>query len=360
VGSANAAQDVSPPRMTTGEIAALVNGELLGPVDLHIERLDAIDLAGPHSLTFIRSAAFGAQWAKSAGTAALVTKGVLVPGHDPSIRALIVVPDADRAMIPLLEAFAPRHSKTRAGIHPSAIIDSSAKVDPSASVGPLCVIGPGATVGAGAALVSSVTLGTSAIVGAESTIHAGVVIGDRCVVGRHCILHPNVTIGADGFGYRPEGQALVKVPHIGNVVLGDHVEIGASSCVDRAKFGSTTIGTGTKIDNLVQIGHNCRIGRSCIICGQCGLSGSVTLGDGVILGGSVGIADNLTIGSHARLAARAGVIEDVPAGETWLGQPAQPARLASRNVAVLRDIANHIRELRKLQRADAAHGQSGE
>ncbi len=335
----------------------MVKGELVGPGNLMIERLDALDSAGAASLTFIRSASFAAQWAVSRAAAALVTRGVTVPVHDPAKRALIIVADADKAMIPLLVAFTPAPSRPGVGVHPSAVVDSAARIDPKACVGPLCVIGPGASVAAGAVLMASVQVGRDAVVGADSVLHPGVVVGDRCVVGRSCILHGNVVLGADGFGYQPGAQGLVKVPHIGNVELGDHVEIGACSCVDRAKFGSTTIGAGTKIDNLVQIGHNCRVGKSCIICGQCGLSGSVTLGDGVVLAGSVGIADNLTIGAGARIGARSGLADDVPAGETWLGTPAQLARDAAKNFAVLRDIAGHIRELRRAQRADASQGQ---
>jgi len=179
-----------------------------------------------------------------------------------------------------------------------------------------------------------------------------VAIGQRCHIGRDCLLHAGVVIGADGFGFAADdsGRGIAKVPHIGNVTIGDHVEIGANTCIDRAKFGSTSIGDGTKIDNLVQIAHNCRIGKCCLICGQSGLSGSVTLGDGVILAGNVGVADNLTLGAGARVGGRSSVNNDIPPGETWLGTPAQPIREAGMNMAVYRDLARHIRELRKLMR----------
>jgi UDP-3-O-[3-hydroxymyristoyl] glucosamine N-acyltransferase len=149
---------------------------------------------------------------------------------------------------------------------------------------------------------------------------------------------------------KPTGphDAVLKIPHIGNVQIGDAVEIGANSCVDRGKFGATTIGDGTKIDNLVQIGHNCRIGKCCLICGHVGLSGSVTLGDGVILAGKVGVSDGITIGAGARVGANSGVMNDVPTGETWFGAPAMPAGTQRRNMVVLRDIAERMKALQKL------------
>jgi UDP-3-O-[3-hydroxymyristoyl] glucosamine N-acyltransferase len=159
--------------------------------------------------------------------------------------------------------------------------------------------------------------------------------------------HQGVSIGADGFGYRPDphGGGLLKVPHLGTVEVGDRVEIGANACVDRGKFGATVVGEGTKIDNLVQIAHNCRIGRSCIIAGLCGLSGSVTLEDGVVLGGNVGIADHVTIGAGARIGAKAGVMSDVPAGRSMLGCPADDLRAALRQMAAVRKLPDLIRGL---------------
>jgi UDP-3-O-[3-hydroxymyristoyl] glucosamine N-acyltransferase len=258
-------------------------------------------------------------------------------------------------MIPMLEAFAPAPPAPAPGIHTSATIDPGARIDPAASIGPLCVVGERAIIGPRAVLMNSVSIGAGVSIGEGTNLHPGVVVESRCSIGKSCIIHGCAVIGADGFGYRPtgRGRSVTKVPHVGDVRVGDHVEIGAGTCIDRAKFGSTTIGSGTKIDNLVQIAHNCRIGRDCIICGLCGLSGSVTLGDGVILAGQVGIADGITIGTGARVGARSGVNEDIPAGESWLGAPAMPMRDAARNYAVMRDIATHIRELRKFLRADA-------
>jgi UDP-3-O-[3-hydroxymyristoyl] glucosamine N-acyltransferase len=337
---------------TTGSLAALLGAELIGPAHLTIDHLETVDRAGPGALTFIRNGAFAAEWASSRATAALVSRGVDVPGHDASARALLVVPDADLALITVLELFAPAKAPVEPGVHSSAVVDPSASISPGASVGPCCVVHAGAVVEHGAVLVSGVTIGAESRVGRGTVLHPGAVVGDRCRVGEHCILHAGVVLGADGFGYRPApvGAGVVKIPHIGIVELGNHVEIGANSCIDRAKFGATVIGDGTKIDNLVQIAHNCRIGRGCLICGKCGLSGSVTLGDGVILAGGVHVADNLSLGAGARVAANGGVINDIPAGETWLGLPAMPAGEGTRNYAAFRKLAELARTVRKLEK----------
>lgn len=342
------------PALTTRQVASLVEAELIGPGDLVIERPATLESAGPGDLCFIRSASYAAQWSSSGGTAALVSRGIDVPGHDPSTRALLVVPDADQALIRLLmmfgEAFGgTRHDRKR-GVHPSAVVDASARVDASAWVGPMCVVGAESIVEADAVLVSQVSVGTGCVIGRGCTLHPGVVLYDRSVLGEQCILHGNVVIGGDGFGYRPAagGVGLDKIPHIGNVVLGARVEIGALSCVDRAKFGSTTIGEGTKIDNLVQIAHNCTIGRHCIICGHTGIAGSVKIGDGVQIGGKVGVPDNRSIGAGASIGGGSLVLNDVPAGEQWIGSPAAPAREAFARLAAFRRLPELVRAVRRL------------
>lgn len=310
---------------TAGQIAALLGAELVGPPETPVRAVGAIDPGTPGALTFIRSDRFARKWADSACSVALVTRGVDVPGHDPAARALIVVDDADLAVIAILTKLAPPPHAPPAGVHPTAVVDPAADIAEGAAVGPLCTVGPGAAVEPGATLIARVHLGAGARVGKNAILHPGVVIGDRCVVGDNCILHANVALGADGFGYHPapDGSGHIKVPHAGTVVLADGVEIGAGSCVDRAKFGATTIGRGTKIDNLVQIGHGVTVGEHTIICAQCGIAGSVTIGKRVTLAGQVGVADNFTIGDGATVAAKSGVICDVPAGESWLGYPAR-------------------------------------
>ena len=331
--------------ISTGSLATLIGAELVGAADIALLRIDSVDNASEGVLTFIREARFAPAWKAGRASAALVNKSIPLAslvddGAPPTGRALLVVPDADLAMIQALQAFAEKPAPLTPGIHPSAVIEPGAEIDAGATVGPNCTVMVGATIGAGVHLVANVTVARGAKIGAGSVLHPGVCVLERCEVGQGCILHSGAVIGADGFGYhpRPDGRGLLKVPHIGNVVIGDDVEIGANACIDRGKFGATTVGDGTKIDNLVQIGHNCRIGRCCILCGEVGLSGSVVLGDGVVLGGRVGVADNVKIGAGAKVGAYSGVIHDLPGGETFLGVPAVPVKESIRIHAYLRSI----------------------
>ncbi|QOI99945.1 MAG: UDP-3-O-(3-hydroxymyristoyl)glucosamine N-acyltransferase [Phycisphaeraceae bacterium] len=345
----NGTMPALPAGLTVADVAHASKGRVVGRGDLALTRLDTLEHADTGTLTFIRSRGYAHMWPGSRASAALVTADIEVPGHDPDRRALIVVDDADLAMLALLGLTQRAESSPPTGVHSSAVVDPGAQVDPTAWVGPLCVVERGAAVGPGARLVSGVRVGKGARVGSGSLLHHGVTVYERCVIGASCVLHAGVVIGADGFGYRPDpaGKGVVKVPHIGNVEVGDHVEIGANACIDRAKFGTTSIGAGTKIDNLVQIAHNCTVGRSCLICGQAALAGSVTLGDGVVIGGQVGIADNVTIGAGARLGAQSGVMADVEPGQTVLGTPARPGREALRNWAAISRIADSLQILRE-------------
>lgn len=335
---------------TTGELARLIGAELDGPADLVITTIEAIDRSGPGSLTFIRSPEFAARWAGCRADAAVVSRSVTVPDHDAGRRALLIVPDADAALIPVLDAYAPPEAAPEPGVGPGAQIDRSATVDPSASVGPNCAIGPGAWIGSRTVLGPNVTVGAGARIGADCRVHAGAAVLDRCTLGDRCVVHANAVIGSCGFGFHTGAQGPVRIPHIGDVRIEDDVEIGAGTCIDRAKMGSTSIGRGTKIDNLVQIAHNCRIGAGCIICGQTGLSGSVTLGDNVVLAGGVGIADNIEIGAGARIGAGSGVMNNVPAGQAWLGMPAQPAREQASAFVAFRKLGATSRLVKKLER----------
>lgn len=312
---------------TAGQFAQRVAGELAGDPGVVITHLEVIDRAGPGSMTFVRDNAYAERLGGCRASAVLISRGLRVAAH-PNVPAVITVENADLALIVALEMLAPPPAPKPPGVHPTALVDPAARVAPSAHVGPRCEVGPGAEVGDGTVLTSGVYVGSGARIGRGCTLFPNVVVLDRCIVGDGCILHAGVVIGADGFGYRPapDGRGVVKIPHIGNVVLEPGVEIGANACVDRAKFGSTVIGAGSKIDNMVQVGHGCRIGRSVLIAAQVGLAGSVTIGDGAMLGGQVGVADQLSIGPMARLAGRAGVMENVPPGVSWGGTPARDSR----------------------------------
>lgn len=221
-------------------------------------------------------------------------------------------------------------------------------VSPAAHVSPSACLEPGVVVEAGAVICAGAAIGSGTVVAANAVVGANCRIGRDChigfgasvqfaLIGNRVILHPGVRVGQDGFGFIR--GSMEKIPQIGRVVIQDGVEIGANSCIDRGSLGDTIIGEGTKIDNLVQIGHNVTIGRQSAIAAQCGISGSVTLGDRVVLAGQVGMADHLSVGDRAIVGAQSGVMHNVPAGETWFGYPAQPIQSAMREIAKLRSIA---------------------
>lgn len=349
-GAPGTAPGASAGRWTTGELAALLRAELIGPETIRIARLDALERADEATLTFIRDARNAERWASSRAAAAIVSKKVeATPGEG---RALLVVQDADHALIEVLELLTPTTHKP-SGVSARAFVDPTALVDPTVSVGAGASIGPRTKVGAGAVIHANVSIGADVTIGPDCELRSGVVVEDRCVLGARVRLHPNCVIGSDGFGYRPskDGAGLVKIPHAGHVEIGDDAEIGSGTTIDRGKFGATTVGAGTKIDNLVQIGHNCRIGRSCIICGCCAMAGSVTVGDGSVLAGGVGVADNIVIGARAKVGARSGVMDNIPDGETWVGYPAAPWKQTMRIVAAtkqLPDLAAEVRRVMKL------------
>ncbi|HBS12658.1 MAG TPA: UDP-3-O-(3-hydroxymyristoyl)glucosamine N-acyltransferase, partial [Flavobacteriaceae bacterium] len=278
-------------------------------------------------------------WERSKASVAIVNENLTIePGEN---RALIKVKNADLAMAKLLEAFNPPSPQFDYDIHPTAVVDKSAKLGDGCKIGAGCYVGKNVALADGVILYPNVTIMDDTQIGQHTIIWSGTVIRERTEIGSYCIFHTNVSIGADGFGYRPsdDGRGLVKIPQIGNVIIGDAVEIGANSCVDRGKFSATIIGDGCKIDNLVQIGHNSIMGRSCIMAGHSGLAGSVTLGDGVIIGGSASIKDHTTLHSGATVGAGSGVVGDVEAGKTVLGYPACDSRDMLRQWVALRKLA---------------------
>lgn len=328
--------------ISAAELAKRLGGEIIGQDSLLICGVNGLREAKAADISFISDDAHAQLWSASAAGAAVITPA-LVPvagSFDIQSRSLIVVKDAKTAMVSLLHYFAPEPARPVVGVDRSATVGKGVELGEAVRIGPHVSIGPGSRLGAGVVIHAGVQIYADVSIGTESEIHANTVIRERCVIGRRVILHPNVTIGADGFGFHPlpGGRGLLKVPQIGWVEISDDVEIGANSCVDRGKFGATVIGEGTKIDNLVQIGHNCRIGRFCVIAGCAGLAGSVTLGDGVQIGGGAGIADHVTIGSGAAVAGGAGVIRDIPAGELWIGMPAQERRETLRGWAAVRKL----------------------
>lgn len=324
---------------TIQEITTIVNGELFGSTPEAIIGLETIDAAVKGHATFIGNRKYARKWDASNASVAIVTKGINLEPKENT--AFIEVANADLAMAKLLEVFSPETPLFDTDIHATAVVHPSAVLGDGCKIGAGSYVGKDVILGNNVMLYPNVTVFDDSEIGDHTTIWSGTVIRERSKIGSHCIFHTNVSIGADGFGYRPsdDGRGLVKIPHIGNVVIGNHVEIGANSCVDRAKFSSTILGDGCKIDNLVQIAHNCVLGRSCIMAGSSGLAGSVTLGDGVVIGGSASIKDHTTIHSGATVGAGSGVVGDVAAGKTVLGYPACDSRDMLKQWVALRKLA---------------------
>lgn len=345
----HAPQELTGVSIRSDELAQLVDGELIGREDLVLRSLSGIEEGHEHALTFIRSQSFAKHWEASPCAAALVTRGVEVPAHDPQNRALIIVDDADLALVKILSAIDPGTAAPPPGVHPGAVIDPQATVDPSAAIGPCCVVMAQAIIGPGVTLMANAYVGRGAQIGAHSLLHPGVVVGDRCVLGQRCTLFANTVIGADGFGFlvAQDDRPTTKVPQIGTVEIGDDVEIGACSTIDRAKFGVTRVGSRTKIDNQVHIGHNCVIGEDVMLCGRTTVGGSAVIGDRTLIGGGVIVNDQARVGADAKIAGAAVVLETVSEGETALGVPAMPARTALANIAAQRNLAKFCRRVNK-------------
>ena len=308
------------------EINNIVKGEIIGNYNQQIEGPEELQKANSNQITFIGSKKYVKYWEGSKASVALIGSNLTIePGNN---RAFIKVKNVDLAMAKILELFNPPAPVFDTDIHPTAVVHETATIGKGCKIGANCYVGKEVALGSGVILYPNVCVFDETIIGEHTIVWSGTIIRERCVIGSHCIFHTNVSIGADGFGYRPseDGRQLVKIPHIGNVIIGNHVEIGANSCVDRAKFSATIVGDGCKIDNLVQIAHNSIMGRSCIMAGHSGLAGSVTLGDGVTIGGSASIKDHTTIHAGATVGAGSGVMADVEAGKTVLGYPAQDAR----------------------------------
>tara|TARA_R110001583_G_scaffold123082_1_gene274383 strand:- start:4173 stop:5165 length:993 start_codon:yes stop_codon:yes gene_type:complete len=324
---------------TIEEINAILKGEIVGNTNQKISGPEELLKATADQISFIGSRKFIHLWKTSKASVAIVNDNLSIEPEEN--RAIIKVKNADLAMAKILELFNPSSPDFEIDIHPTAVIHSSAVIGESCKIGANSYIGKDVVLGKGVVLYPNVCIFDETKIGDFTVVWSGTVIRERCEIGSHCIFHTNVSIGADGFGYRPsdDGRGLVKIPQIGNVIIGNYVEIGANSTVDRAKFSSTIIGDGCKIDNLVQIAHNCVLGRSCIMAGSSGLAGSVTLGDGVIIGGSSSIKDHLTIHSGAVVGGGSGVMSDVAAGKTVVGYPATDARDMFRQWVALRKLA---------------------
>lgn len=332
---------------SVGEIAELTQARLLDPSHSTraVVRVSALAEGSADALVFATGRKSLAEVPNLAAAAILCTEEV-VPDVPAGIAILVSrSPQRDfaavgRAIFPA--AAAPAAFSTESAVAPTALVEPGVVLEPGVRVEHGAFIGAGAEIGANTIVGVNAVIGPNCRVGRDCRIGPSTVV-QHALLGDRVILHPGVRIGQDGFGYVPGPRGAEKMPQLGRVIIQNDVEVGANSAIDRGALGDTVVGEGTKIDNLVQIGHNVRIGRGCLIAGGCGLAGSVKLGDFVMLGGQVGIADHLTIGTFAQLTGGAGVMNDVPPHSIWGGQPAKPIKDAFREQLAIRDLVRSKR-----------------
>jgi UDP-3-O-[3-hydroxymyristoyl] glucosamine N-acyltransferase len=325
--------------LTTAEIAKLLAGEVLGDANATLTGFANADSAKPGDLTFAETDAFFTAAENSAATAIIAGK------NSSSTKKIIIRVDNPRlAFAKALAVFFPE-PKFIAGIHPSAAIAKSAQVDPTAHIGPHCTVGERVQIGANVVLQAGNFIGDDSVIGDETNLFSNVTIYPRTQIGKRVRIHAGAVIGSDGFGYVFDSGFHRKVPQVGNVVIGDDVEIGSNTSVDRGALGSTIIGKGTKIDNLVQVGHNVELGDYCILCAQVGIAGSAKLGKYTVLAGQVGIAGHLKIGNQVTIGSKSGVMHNIPDGEKWLGIPAQPDKQAKRIMIAMQRLPDLFKKI---------------
>lgn len=336
---------------TLAELATIAGASAVRgsrPADRPLRGLAALDTAGPDDLAFCADARRAQGLATSRAGAIFVPAGLAGSPHSEQVWIEVANPTAAMtAVCSHLEAAL--WPAVQPGIHRTAVVDPTASVDPSAHIGPLCVVEEGAAIGPHAVLEASVFVGAGAVIGASSRLFAHTTVYRACTIGARVRLHAGVVIGADGFGYEFHGGQHRKIPQVGTVIIEDDVEIGANSCVDRARFGRTVVGRGTKIDNLVQVGHNVTIGPLCILVSQVGIAGSSSLGTGVILAGQVGVGDHVHIGDGARIGGQSGVNRDIPPGSTLLGTPAIPVLLEQKVMILKQRLPEYAKRLDRLE-----------
>jgi UDP-3-O-[3-hydroxymyristoyl] glucosamine N-acyltransferase len=329
------------------DLAELVGGRVEGDPEREVEAVRPLDTAGPRDLSFLNHPRYRSQ--ALAGAA-----GALLVGRDfpPELAAkapLLVVDDPSFALSRLLAHIAPS-APLEAGAHPTAVLAPDCEVDPTAHIGPYAVIGAGSRIGAGAAVHAHAVVGRGCTVADGAVLHPHVVLYDNTEIGPGSVVHAGAVLGSDGFGYATRRGVHHKVPQVGRVIVEGDVEIGANSTIDRATLGETRIGAGTKIDNLVQVGHNVQVGEHCILCGQAGIAGSARLADHVVLAGQAGVAGHIDLGAGAQVAAKSAALGPVAAGAQVAGIPAVEMRRWKRQIVLVARLEEMSRRLRELEK----------
>jgi UDP-3-O-[3-hydroxymyristoyl] glucosamine N-acyltransferase len=335
------------PEVTLGQIAAVIGSAAPREADRRVSGIATLEEATEQELSFLGAEMYLPAFEKTKAAAVIVNRRLRLPvGKGP---AVLLADDADLAVAKVLELFAPAIPRPPAGVDPSARVAKSAKLGDGVAIGPFAIVGERSIIGTGTIIHPGVSISDDVAIGANCEIFPNVTVRERITIGDRVIIHAGSVLGTDGFGYRWDGSKHQKIPQIGTVIIEDDVEIGSCVCIDRAKFSTTRIGRGTKIDNLVQIGHNVQVGPHCIIVGQAGLAGSVKLGAGVVMGGQSAVRDHVTMGDGSMVAACSGVAEDVEPRTVVSGLPALPHRQSLREQAAIRRLPDLVVQVRKMQ-----------
>ena len=341
--------------LTVGELVNTLGGELLaGQANIPLSGLASLTDAGEGELSFFGNPKYLTALRHSRASAVLVPRGFEPPEGLPPTLALVAVDNPSLAFAQLLERFAPPAVADVPGIAPTAVLGQGVRLGENVSIQPYAVLEDGVEIGDGTYIGAHVFIGAGSSVGAGSRIYPHVTIRERSRLGQRVIVHGGTVIGSDGFGFEMQGGRHVKIPQTGIVQIDDDVEIGANCTIDRARFGRTHIGEGTKIDNLVQIAHNVVVGPHCILVSQVGISGSTKLGQYVTLAGQVGIVGHVEIGDQAVVAAKSGVSKDVPAKAVMFGYPAQPLKDMKESLAYVGRLPKLVERVKRLEAELAA------
>lgn len=339
-------------KVNAAQIAEVISGRIIGDREKTISNIAKIEEATPSDLAFLGNSKYQSYLADTkAGV--LVISQKFVKDEAPTGTTYIVVEDAQSSFAYLIQLYANMASQQelQQGIADTAIVHATASVSSEAYVGPMCIVAEGASVAAGAQLCAQVYIGKDAVIGANSILNPGVKVMHDCTIGSQCILHANVVIGSDGFGFQPNDKGVYsKVPQLGNVVVGDNVEIGANTTIDRATMGSTRIGNGVKLDNLVQVAHNVVIGQNTVVAAQAGISGSTKIGAQCIIGGQAGIVGHISLADGTKINAQSGVTKTITENNKALtGSPAAEYYATLKSQSVFRQLPELLQRIAKLE-----------
>ncbi len=332
---------------TLAELAELCGATLEGDPDFLITGPATLAEAESDQVSFLNSERYAQQLAVTRAGCVVVSRD---QACDRPGLALLRVDDPNRAFSALVQAFAPSSERPPAGIHPTAIVHPTAELGEGVCIGPHCVIEEGASIAADCVLIARVFVGAGAGIGSNTTLHPGVTLYARVIVGANCILHAGAAIGPDGFGFEHSPTGWERIPQCGTVIIEDDVEVGANTAIDRGRFGATRIGRGTKIDNLVQLGHNCVVGENAMICAQVGTAGTTEIGAWVVIGGQAGLGGHLKVGDGSQVAGQSAVFGDLDPGGVYMGFPARPRAETLKSTALVRRLPKLLQRVQELEK----------